>query len=195
MYEVEGKLVSEKLFARKFVCDLEACKGACCVEGDYGAPLKAEEIEELERNLSSIEEFMSEIGLETLKSDGFWERDPDGDFVTTTYQGRECVFANKDERGILYCSIERAQTSGKSKASKPLSCHLYPIRVGEYSKLTSLYYHEWNICSAACELGANMNLPVFRFLKKAIIRAYGESFYAALEEISRQHYPEDEPEK
>jgi len=179
-------LLSDELFTQKFVCDLNACKGACCVEGDRGAPLNAKDIEDIQRNIELIKPYMTRKGLELLKFEGFAEGFDERDMATTCLPTGECVFAFR-EKGILSCAIEKSYKEGKSDYYKPISCHLYPIRVGKIGDMDSLNYHQWNICKAACSLGKKLNLPVFQFLKEPLIRQYGTEWYNELELIYQEY--------
>lgn len=185
MIQIDGKLLSEDLFKAHFVCDLNACKGACCVEGDAGAPLKEEEIDKLEENLPEILPFLNDKGKASIGKSGAFVVDVDGEYVTPLVEGKECAFATFDENGIAKCGIEQAYNQGKSDFQKPISCHLYPIRVHKGKFHEALNYHKWPICAPACECGSKLEVKVFRFLKGAIIRAYGEEFYSKLEEADR----------
>ncbi len=180
MLLVENTLVSDELLEKKFVCDLEACKGACCEEGDLGAPLELEELDDIERNLDGIKPFMTAEGLALLETEGFYELAPDRELVTTTIEGRACIFAAKDDRGIWKCAIEQAHQAGKSDFLKPISCHLYPIRIEKLKHYDALNYHQWDICAPACSCGAKLEVPVYKFLKGPLIRKYGADWYDML---------------
>ncbi|MEZ4737976.1 MAG: DUF3109 family protein [Flavobacteriales bacterium] len=184
MIEHRGTLISEDLFEKRFVCDLNACKGACCVAGESGAPLTQDEAELLKELWPKIKPYIPEKGRRAIEADGVSEVDDDGDLVTTLVEGRgECAFTVFDEKGIALCGVEKAWKAGAIPFRKPLSCHLYPIRVVKLADHDGLNYHKWPICKPACECGAKLNVPVYRFLKDALIRAYGEEWYAELEEI------------
>lgn len=181
MIQIDDYLLSEELFSEHFVCDLGACKGACCVEGDAGAPLEAEEIDKLEEELDEIMPFLTDKGKAVIRQEGVFEVDQDGDFVTPLVNHRECAFATFDKKGIAKCGIEEAQRAGKTSFKKPISCHLYPIRVHKGKYHEALNYHRWPICTPACECGSKLKVKVFRFLKDAIIQKYGEKFYGKME--------------
>lgn len=181
MLLIENTLVSDDLLNKHFVCDLNACKGACCEEGDLGAPLELEEIDDIERNLEVIKQFMSPKGLALLQTEGFYELAPDQDLVTTTIEGKECVFAVKDQKGTWQCAIELANAAGKSDFLKPISCHLYPIRIEKLKNYDALNYHQWNICAAACACGVHLQVPVYKFLKGPLIRKYGQDWFDLLD--------------
>lgn len=181
MIQIDDKLVSEDVFAEEFVCNLSKCKGACCVEGDIGAPLLKEEAEILERLYPKFKPYLTKEGIKAIEKQGTWEVDPsDGEYVTPMVENRECVYVTFDEKGITKCGIEKAYEDGAIDWQKPISCHLYPIRVTEYRTFTALNYHEWPICSDACALGKELQVPVYKFLKTPLIRKYGEDFYATL---------------
>lgn len=189
MIVLDDTLISDDVIEKAFVCDLNKCKGACCEEGDYGAPLEQEEIAVIEKHLPEILPFMNEQGRIVLQEQGFWETDPDNDPVTTTWRGRDCLFAVRPEDGILKCAIEMAYRAGKIDYYKPISCHLYPIRVTKTKSGDALNYDKWSICSDACKLGEQLQVPVYRFLKEPLIRKYGEEWFEALDEAVQN--PED----
>jgi hypothetical protein len=184
MIQHRNTLISEDLFEKRFVCDLNACKGACCVAGESGAPLEQEEADLLKELWPKIKPYIPEKGQRAIEKDGVSEVDDDGDLVTTLVEGRgECAFTVFDEKGIALCGVEKAWKDGAIPFRKPLSCHLYPIRVVKLAEHDGLNYHKWPICKPACECGTKLDVPVYRFLKDALIRAYGEDWYAELEEI------------
>lgn len=169
--------MSDEIAEECFICDLEKCKGACCVEGELGAPLKDEELSILEGEKENIRPYLSEEGKSELDRQGLFVLDPDGEYSTPTIGGRECAYAVYEEDGKLACGIEKAWKEGNSKFRKPVSCHLYPIREVQYPKFLALNYHKWGICNPACELGKKMNAPIYTFLKEALIRRFGEVWY------------------
>lgn len=177
-----GKAVlSDDIKDNFFVCDLEKCKGACCVEGDAGAPLEEDEIGVLDEIYPLIKSYLTEEGIATIERQGTWVYDQDGDKVTPTIGNNgACAYALTDERGMLKCGIEQAYLDGKIAFKKPISCHLYPIRVTKYDDFDALNYDRWDICDAACVLGNKLGVPVYKFLKEPLIRKYGEDWYAEL---------------
>jgi hypothetical protein len=177
LIQIKDKIVSTQLFERKFVCDLNACKGACCVEGDAGAPLTFEEIDLLEDNLEHILPFMRPEGIAEVEESGVFYMDVENEPVTTLVNEKECAFVYFDEAGISKCAVETAFNAGKINFQKPLSCHLYPIRIKEVDAVETLTYAIWPICAPACSCGESLDVPVFRFLKAPIIRAFGEDFF------------------
>lgn len=187
MIEHRGTLISEELFERRFVCDLNACKGACCEVGDSGAPLEPEEARLIEKHLKDIVPYMSDRGRASMERQGTSMVDMDGELVTPLVQEyAECVYAKKDAQGIWKCGIEQAYRDGKIPFNKPKSCHLYPIRVTKLKFHDGLNYHQWPICKPACTCGAKLDVPVFRFLKGPLVRCYGQDWYDELELIHRE---------
>jgi len=186
LVEIDDKVVSTQIFERKFVCDLNACKGACCIEGDAGAPLTIEEVSILEENLEAIKPYMREEGIKAVEDQGVFYMDQDNEPVTTLVNGAECAFVYFDNKGITKCSIEQAHLDGKTDFKKPVSCHLYPIRVKQFEQFTALNYSQWDICAPACDCGDKLNIPVFRFLKEPLIRAFGEGFFEELEAVQKE---------
>lgn len=180
LVEIHDKIVSTQIFDRKFVCDLNACKGACCVLGDAGAPLTIEEASIIEDELENIIPYMRPEGIQAVNETGVFYVDQENDFGTTLVNNAECAFVFFDENGITKCAIEKAHKEGKIDFIKPISCHLYPIRVKEFNDFTALNYDEWDICEPACACGSELDVPVYRFLKEPIIRAFGQAFFDEL---------------
>lgn len=178
-------LVSEDILEKKFICHLEKCHGACCVSGDRGAPLALDEIEIIQKNLEAIKPFMDKDGQDLLSEKCFYETDPaDGELVTTCRPDGACVFVVY-ENGITQCAIEKANEAGQTGFKKPISCHLYPIRISQYGEYTVINYNQWDICNPACSLGESLNIPLFKFLKEPLIRKMGEEWYKELEDVSK----------
>ena len=188
MVEIEDKIISDELFEKKFVCDLQKCKGGCCVEGDSGAPLKSKEIKEIATNLSIIKSEMSTKGLNAIKNNDFHYLDSDGDKVTKLVDGKECVFVVFDKNNIAKCSIESAYRKNKINFNKPISCHLYPIRIKKYDSFTAVNVDSWHVCKPACECGTELNVPVFKFLKDAIVRSWGLDFFHHLDSVYNEFF-------
>jgi len=184
MIQIDDKLLSFDIFEKHFCCDLPKCLGACCVHGESGAPLEMDEIDSLKAEIEKIKPFLKLSGLKEIEKQGVTIRDLDGDMVTPLINNAECAYSI-EENGITFCAIEKAWMEGKVKFRKPISCHLYPIRAKKYPTFTALNYDQWSICQPARELGKKEGIPVFRFLKGAITRAYGEEFYAEMEEAYR----------
>ena len=188
MVEIEDKIISDELFEKKFVCDLQKCKGGCCVEGDSGAPLRSREIKEIANNLSIIKSEMSTKGLNSIKNNVFHYVDSDGDKVTKLVDGKECVFVVFDKNNIAKCSIESAYRKNKINVNKPISCHLYPVRVKKYDSFTAVNVDSWHVCKPACECGTELNVPVFKFLKDAIVRSWGLDFFHHLDSVYNEFF-------
>ncbi|HEY0742255.1 MAG TPA: DUF3109 family protein [Chryseosolibacter sp.] len=180
MLKVGEVLVSDDIRDKEFVCNLEKCKGACCVEGDFGAPLDQDELQILEDIYPIVKPYLSKEGIKVIEKQGTHTTDDDGDLCTPVIDGRECVYAIYDKKGILKCGIEQAYLDGKITWKKPISCHLYPIRITSKKNFEALNYHKWHICSPACALGKELQVPVYKFLKDPLIRKYGESWYSEL---------------
>ncbi len=182
MIQVGDKIISRELFENHFVCHLKKCKGLCCVYGDSGAPLEEEETGILEAEYPRIKPFLRREGIEAIEEKGTWVVDDDGDRVTPLMESEDCAYSVIDN-GIARCAIEMAYFSEVVSFRKPISCQLYPVRVSKVGSNIALNYHRWEVCDPARQLGREYDMPVFRFLKDALIRAYGESFYEELENI------------
>lgn len=186
LVEIQDKIVSTQIFERQFVCDLTACKGACCIEGDGGAPLTKEEIQIIEENLPQILPFMRPEGIAAVEAFGVAYEDQDFEPATTLVDGKECAFVYFDHSNTAKCAIEKAQREGKIDFIKPLSCHLYPIRTKQFNDYMALNYEKWDVCEPACACGEKLEVPVFKFLKEPLIRAFGSEFYQELEVVARE---------
>ena len=182
MIEIKDTVVTLDLFREQFCCDLGACKGACCIEGDAGAPVKLEEVAQLEEAAEIVWDELSPKAQEVIKAQGVVYTDQDGDIVTSIVDNKDCVFTCYDDKGCCYCAIDKAFREGRCKFQKPISCHLYPIRVKQFRNGTyGLNYHRWAVCRDAVECGKRLGVPVYKALKEPIIRRFGEDFYNALE--------------
>ncbi len=177
MVEIQDTLVSLDLFREYFCCDLHACGGACCVEGDAGAPLAMEEIGEMEEAAELLREELTPEARSVIDSQGVAYIDRDGQMVTSIVGGKDCVFAVKNEDGVTLCAIDRAWREGRLNVRKPISCELYPVRLSSVGGMTAVNYHRWNICSGACKLGRELKLPLYQFLKAPLVRAFGEAWW------------------
>ena len=181
MIEIDDKIVSADLLRECFACDLAQCKGICCVEGNSGAPLEMDEVDVLEEEWENYRPYMTPEGIEAVERQGFMVVDPDVDYTTPLVDEPECANTS-EENGITYCAIERAWKEGKTSFRKPISCHLYPIRLASFSNGSiGLNYHRWEVCRPACECGKRLGIPVYRALKEPIVRRFGEDFYHQLE--------------
>lgn len=186
MVQIDDVLITLDLFEKKFVCDLGACKGACCVEGESGAPLDDGEEAILEEIYPLIEPYLLPNAKKEIEAQGKWVVDVDGDKVTPIINGRECVYAIFDTDGTCKCAIEQAYNEGVVTFKKPISCHLYPIRISKVNKMDALNYHKWHVCQPALVLGHKAKVPVYQFLKGPITRKYGEEFFAQMEIIEKE---------
>lgn len=185
MIVIQDVLVSEEIIESKFHCDLQACKGACCVEGDYGAPLNKNEMEAIQSHLETIKSNLPQSAIDHIdqNNSGFTYYKEPKTWGTSCLPTGECVFLTKNELGISLCGIEKTWFEGKIPFRKPISCHLYPIRItqNEITGFEAWNYDQWDICSAACTKGAKEKIPLYEFAKDAIIRAKGQEFYEELE--------------
>ena len=183
MLIIQDKLVADEVVQRQFLCNLNACKGACCWEGDAGAPLEVEELATLERIYEDVKPFLTAAGIAAIEEQGCYTYSKKYDeHYTTLVDNAACAYMTMDATGKAQCGIEQANKAGATDFYKPISCHLYPIRVERDSNtdFEALNYDEWDICSAACTLGKEKQLPVYEFLRVALIRKYGEAFYEEL---------------
>jgi hypothetical protein len=184
MIQIDDKILSLDILQKHFCCDLPQCLGACCVHGQSGAPLDKEEIAILEDILETITPFLKPEGVKAIHKQGVAVIDNDGDLVTPLIDGNECAYSI-NEKGISLCAIEKAWLEKKVQFRKPISCHLYPIRVKNYETFIGLNYDRWDVCEPARKLGLKLNLPVYKCLEDAIIRAYGKTFFAQIEEAAK----------
>lgn len=193
LVEIGDKIISADIFKKKFVCDLVRCKGACCIEGDAGAPLSKEEVKVIESNYLKIKPYLTEEGIQAIEQGGVSSLDKDGEHVTQLVNNGACAFVIYNEQHQALCAIEKAHLEAKIDNIKPISCSLYPIRVKKFHDFTALQYDEWSICHAACSQGELLGVPVYKFLKKPLIRAFGQEFYQELALIEKEieHIPEE----
>ncbi|HRH66392.1 MAG TPA: DUF3109 family protein [Bacteroidia bacterium] len=187
MLAIGNTLISEELFEKHFVCDLNACKGACCVKGDYGAPLEDDELEELDKVYEIVKPYLPATGIAAIEKQGKYLLYDKKEWVTPLVKGKECAYTVFED-GIAKCGIEKAYYDGKISWKKPISCHLYPIRISKNKRtgLEALNYDRWIICKAACKLGDSLKVPVFKFLKESLTRKYGKKWYKDLEFAAEQ---------
>jgi hypothetical protein len=181
MIVIDNTLISEDIRDVRFCCDLEKCKGACCIEGDAGAPLEEDEISQLEDYVDRIKPYMQPDGIKVVEKYGVFDYDMNGEFVTPLIADKDCAFVYY-ENDIAKCAIEKAYEDKKISFRKPLSCHLYPIRIKKYAGNEAVNYHKWDICQPACAMGKKINLPLYKFLKDSLIRKFGEEWYMKLVE-------------
>ncbi len=188
MFLVQEILISDDVAKEEFACNLSACKGACCWEGDFGAPLETKELHILEEIYEDIKPFLTPEGIDKIEQEGLFTYFKEAkDYGTTLLDNGACVYMTRDNNGIAHCGIEQAHRAGATAFIKPVSCHLYPVRVKENEKtgFVALNYDRWDICSAACKRGKKEKIPVYQFVKKGLIRKFGEAFYDELENAIR----------
>ena len=183
MFLIEEKLISDDIIEKEFVCNLNACKGACCVQGEAGAPLEDEEIHILDEIYEQVAPYLPKTGRKAIKKHGKYVQAPNGDYETPLVNGGECAYVVFEE-DKTFCGIEKAWQDGKIDFQKPISCHLYPIRVTVTPMYEALNYDRWPICDPACALGQELKVPIYKFLKAPLTRKYGEAFYKRMEEIA-----------
>ena len=187
MFQIGDAIVASDIIEENFLCDLSACMGECCVEGDAGAPLEEDEVKIIEDLLSEVWDDLSPAAQAVIKEHGVAYRDHDGDMVTSIVNGKDCVFTYYDEKGICKCAIEKAYREGRTNFYKPISCHMYPIRLQKYKDFTAVNYHRWSICKAAVLLGKKEGLKVYEFLKEPLIRRFGEDWYNELVLVAEEY--------
>ncbi|RNI22537.1 DUF3109 family protein [Rufibacter latericius] len=183
MIVLQNTVLSDDLKDKFFVCNLEKCKGACCVEGDLGAPLDKDELTILAQAYEHVKPYMSQEGIKAIAEQGLYVEDFEGDYSTPTIGDRECAYAIYDDNLTLKCAIEQAYLDGKISWKKPISCHLYPIRITKYDGFEALNYDRWEICNPACSFGLELGVPVYKFLREPLIRKYGEDWFNELDEM------------
>jgi len=183
-----GKIiVSEDIIEKDFACNLAACKGACCIDGDAGAPVEADEGQILKDIYPKVKPFMRTVGRKAVEKQGVYTTNDEGEHETPLVNGAECAYVIFDDKKTALCAIEEAYNSGAVTFKKPVSCHLYPIRVQDYSEFAAVNYHKWPICDDACALGKQLQIPVYKFVKQALIRKFGEDWYTELEKIANDY--------
>ena len=185
MIEIGKTIVSRALIEERFVCDLQKCKGMCCVEGDSGAPLEKKEIKTLEKELKRILPYLRNEGRKVIEDQGVYVIDWDSDFVTPLVNEKECAYVIFEE-GIAKCGIEKAYDDGVISFRKPISCFLYPVRVQKLKQFDAVNYDKWDICKPAIALGKELNIPVFKFLKEPLSQKYGKDWYKQLKLVTSE---------
>lgn len=186
MIEIGNTLVSLDIIEESFLCDLHSCHGSCCVNGDSGAPLEDDEIDYLEQHIGAIKPFLRLEGIESITKNGVWVKDIEHEQTTPLVNGKECAFVVFED-GKSFCGIERAWEAGVIRFQKPISCHLYPIRIKKYKRFEAVNYDRWEICKAAILLGQAKKLKIYEFLKTPLIRKYGEDWYKELSFTAEQY--------
>ncbi len=185
MILIDDKLISEAILDEEFVCNLTACKGACCVAGDEGAPLEEEELQILEEIYDEVSPYLTEKGRAAIEEQGKWAEAKESSYTGLATplikSDNACAYVQYDKKGVAQCGIELAYLDKKIKFKKPISCHLYPIRITQQQFYDAVNYNQWDVCSAACALGKELKVPLYKFLKEPLIRKYGSDFYQQLE--------------
>lgn len=182
MIIIDETLISDELYTEQFVCDLPVCHGGCCVHGDAGAPLEKKETIILDRIFESVKPYMRQQGIESVEKLGRFVEDVDCEYTTPLVDGKECAYVFFDDDNIAKCAIEKAWEEKQIDFKKPLSCHLYPVRIENYTSYDAINYHRWPICDCARKKGKKLQVPVYTFIKDALIRKYGENWYTELSE-------------
>lgn len=177
MIQVQDTIISDDIFEECFICDLCKCKGQCCVDGESGAPLLQEEFEQIQRILPQIWDDLSDKAKKLIDKQGIAYTDYDGELVTSIINGEECVFTFFDSDGICKCAIDNAYRDGKIDVEKPISCHLYPIRINQYKDYAAVNYHRWSVCKPAVDLGNKEGVKIYQYLKEPLIRRFGKDWY------------------
>ena len=186
MFQLGKTIVSEEIIEKDFVCNLSACKGACCIDGDAGAPLERKEADLLEQFYPNIKPLLRQEGIKAIEEQGFFITTDKNELETPLIHDADCAYVIFDEQNIALCAIEEAHNRGLINWQKPLSCHLYPVRVKDYSEFSAVNYHKWHICDDACSLGKALKMPVYKFVKEALIRKFGEDWYEKLEQTAQK---------
>jgi Protein of unknown function (DUF3109) len=188
---IDKVLLSDEIVEAEFVCNLSKCKGACCEDGDAGAPLSDKELDEVKKSYEKIKPLMTPEGIKEVEKNGLYRYDREFGWVTPTVDNKICAYGFKDKNGVIKCAFEESYNKKEIKWKKPISCHLYPIKKtkSKYTKHEMLNYEpRKDICAPACKLGKELKVPVYVFLKEALIREYGTPFYNALCEIANDYY-------
>ena len=190
MFLIQNTLVSLDVLEKEFCCDLDKCRGCCCVEGDAGAPVSDEEVAQIEALLPELLPLMTQEARDVVSKQGISYLDPSGEQVLSIVNDKDCIFARTDHKGWTYCLIEKLHksqtTNVKCQMTKPLSCHLYPIRLTKVGDLTGVEYHRWDICHCARQLGKKLHLPLYQVLREPLIRRFGEAWFAELELTAKE---------
>lgn len=191
MFQLGKTIVSEDIIENDFVCNLNACKGACCIEGEAGAPITEEEVAILEKIYPHVKPFLRPEGIAAIEELGTYIKTSINELETPLVKGKECAYVTFTDKGIASCGIEDAYNAGAIEAiapgfRKPISCHLYPVRVQQYSEFAAVNYHRWPICDPACTLGKELQVPIYKFVKTALVRKFGENWYAELEKVASE---------
>ena len=186
MFQLGKTIVSEDIIEKDFVCNLSACKGACCIDGDAGAPLSKEEADILEEIYPKVKPFLRKEGIEAIEAQGTSTTNDWDEIETPLIDNADCAYVIFDDKKTALCGIEEAFNKSKIDWKKPISCHLYPIRVKDYTEFSAVNYERWDICDDACSLGKELQVPIYKFVKDALIRKFGEDWYSELEKVANK---------
>lgn len=186
MFQLGKTIVSEDIIEKEFVCNLSACKGTCCVQGEAGAPLDEKEVKILEEIYPKVKPFLRKEGIDAIEKQGTSITSDFGELETPLVNDAECAYVIFDDKGTALCAIEEAYNKDLVDWKKPISCHLYPVRVKDYSEFSAINYHKWEICDDACSLGKELQVPVYKFLKEALVRKFGKNWYMELEKVAEK---------
>ena len=187
MFQLGKTIVSEDIIEKDFVCNLSACKGACCIDGDAGAPLEEAETQILKDIYPKVKPFLRKAGIEAIENQGTHTTNDFGEHETPLINGADCAYVIFDNKKTALCGIEEAYNQGEISWKKPVSCHLYPVRIKDYSEFSAINYDKWEICDDACTLGKELQVPIYKFVKEALIRKFGENWYTELEKVAKDY--------
>jgi Protein of unknown function (DUF3109) len=185
MIQIGKTLISDDVLEKEFVCNLSACHGACCIDGDAGAPLNKEELDVLKEIFPKIKSVLRPEGIKAIEEQGTYTTNDFGEYETTLIDEKDCAYVIFDGKTAL-CGIEQAYNQGIIDFKKPISCHLYPVRLREFNDFTAVNYDKWHICDDACALGKELQVPVYQFLKEPLIRKFGTAWFEKLHEIKNK---------
>lgn len=189
MIAIENVLVSDLVIEEQFVCDLLKCKGGCCEDGDAGAPLEKEEMDRINEVYETVKPYLTQAGIKEIESRGRYNYDREFGWVTPTIHGKMCAYGFRDDKGIIKCGLEQAYYDGKTTWKKPISCHLYPIKITRTKEHEVVNYEpRETMCNPACSLGKKLKVPAYVFLKESLIRKFGEKFYEALDQVAQKYF-------
>lgn len=196
MIAINNILVSDDVVREQFVCDLLKCKGGCCEDGDAGAPLEKEEMDRINEVYEVVKPYLTPAGVKEIEKNGRYQYDREFGWVTPTIEGKMCAYGFRDNKGIIKCGLEQAYYDGKTSWKKPISCHLYPIKTGMTRSGEVVNYEpRETMCRPACIQGKKLKVPVYIFLKEALIRKYGEEFYNVLSKVAENYFAEKAEKK
>lgn len=189
MIAIDNVLVSDLLVEEQFVCDLLKCKGGCCEDGDAGAPLEKDEMDRINEVYETVKPYLTAAGIKEIESHGRYHYDREFGWVTPTIEGKMCAYGFRDSKGIIKCGIEQAYYDGKISWKKPISCHLYPVKISKTRTNEVVNYEpRETLCKPACAQGKKLKVPAYVFLKEALIRKFGKDFYEALDQVAKKYF-------